>query len=354
MALVQSDNLVKVVRTLLNVVPNLYELERLMYAIDADPSLFERGLPRDVATFNLIQWASAHGRLGDLLMEASRDYGDHPELRALAQQLSTRHDAEPLSAPLAASHEGDPFDAMLLPNGLPFLNRQVLRRCLRTMLTDKGRNILVVQGGDGVGKTYTLDFILYLSVALQSFRVSSFDLAASAYVTIEPTELAFHLAAQISQESELPVSPETTSARGIIRLADWLLSKVAQTKASWWFVLDGFDHPYLRPDTLDLLRALLISVARDRRADLKIVLLGCSDDLVPIALGGEVLWDRIEPLQKPDIEEFFSQLKKSGARRFATDQFAPVADAILELGREPRSVNQALIQAMEVLQQDTG
>lgn len=353
MALVQSYNLIKVVRTLLNVVPNLYELKRLMYAIDADPSLFERELPKDEATFNLIQWASAHGRLGDLLAEASRDYADHPELRTLAEQLSTKHDAEPLTVPLAANRDGDPFDAALLPNGLPFVNREVLRQCLRTMLKDKGRNVLIVQGGDGAGKTYTLHFILYLSVALQSFRVSSFDLASSAYVTIEPTELAFRLAAQVSPDSEPPMPAETTSAREAIRLADWLLSKVSQTKASWWFVLDGFDHPDLRPDTQDLLRALLISVARDRRADLKVVLLGCSDDLVPIALGREVLWDRIGPIRKPEIEEFLSRLKKSGANRLSTDQFAPVADAILELGGDPRSINHALIQAMEVLRQET-
>ena len=158
-----------------------------------------------------------------------------------------------------------------------------------------------------------------------------------------------------AHDADLSVpAAEETSPRYVLRLADWLLSRVAQTKASWWFVLDGFDHPDLRPDTQDLLRALLISVARDPRVDLKIVLLGCSEDLVPLAIEGKVLSDPIEPLEKRDIVEFFEQLTKSNPVHLAADQVALIAEAVFARGRAPRMINQALMQVMDTLQKETG
>lgn len=351
---VQSYNLKKLRQTLLDVISSSFELKLLAVEIGAETDLrLDHSLA--VAAFDLIQWAVTRDRLGELLAIVLRHHPEHQGLRALVQQLPATGDAETSPTPLATIKENNPLQATLLPNGKPFLDRRVLRHHLGVMLSKSGPNILIVHGGDGVGKSYTFDFIAYLSVALQSFRVASFNLAASAYVTVDPTELALHLVSQVSPDADLSVpAAEETSPRYVLRLADWLLSRVAQTKASWWFVLDGFDHPDLRPDTQDLLRALLISVARDPRVDLKIVLLGCSEDLVPLAIEGKVLSDPIEPLEKRDIVEFFEQLTKSNPVHLAADQVALIAEAVFARGRAPRMINQALMQVMDTLQKETG
>jgi hypothetical protein len=302
---------------------------------------------RDVV-FKLVDWAEMHGLLGELVMQARAHNPAQPELRAFAEQIGWDRDmaSRGMSAPI---RDTDPYAVTMLPDGSPFLGRNMLRAELRNLSRPGGVRVLVVQGAEGVGKSYSLRLIMHLSRVLGTFKVAWIDLDQEAYVMLGPGELARHLATQIGRNPDSLPAEEPQTNRWVLRLGDWLIAQLNHSSINWWFVLDGFDHPDVPIETQEFI-SVLVRAAAEGQTGLRVVLLGNPDLLIPNGLEPYIARERVVRPDRDDVAACFCQLARSGAIRIGTNDVAQVVDAVMRAGGEnAHALNAAVSRAVQLL-----
>jgi hypothetical protein len=231
----------------------------------------------------------------------------------------------------------DPFDSSLLGQDRLFLGRQVLRNHLRTLCAPVGPRALVVNGPDGSGKSHTVQLIRYLSEHIR-FRVALVNLEVEAFRAVGPSDLAQNLIRQMGGTAASMPEPRYESvSRYVLQLGDWLISRVQQSDGIWWFVFDGFDHVDVPLETRDFITRILED-ADVRVTNLRMVLLGWSDDLVSLSLGPHVLRETIVPFDRGDLRHLFEQLSREGALQLDQGGIDQVVEAVERAAAKHRGV----------------
>jgi hypothetical protein len=198
----------------------------------------------------------------------------------------------------------DVFQTALLWDDLPFIDRSPLRTNLKQMLTSQSRRALLVMGESGTGKTYTRQFIHYLSEHGGPKCVKAIDMSIRAGAPIDVRELASLVAGTVA-DKESPTFDPTAQAETIVsRFVPWLADEVRGMRQPVWLVLDGFTPTTATGGALQLVDAVARAAANRDLGPLRVVVLGYSGNP---ASAGLALPEQIGRPTRDDVKAFFRQ-----------------------------------------------
>jgi hypothetical protein len=229
---------------------------------------------------------------------------------------------------------------------LPFINRVKTRQAIEYFTyplepsgTDpSGIRVFIVNGPKNSGKSFTYDYILYLSSIFAKLNFIPVWIDYKKYVTSRfgPLDLADKLLDQINpdweaQGIELPKLDTARPERLKIQIIELIISQInsANRKKNadqlYYFVLDGFDTINVPDDTIELIQmfasvatgALITTEDCDK---LRIVLLGYNVAIPNFQ--GRVEIEDIEPLNSEDIRLYF--------RRYASFNGFKAEESLIE------------------------
>lgn len=237
------------------------------------------------------------------------------------------------------------FEAGLLWDDLPFIDRVGLRENLKLMVGPAQRRALLVMGEEGAGKTYTRQFIHYLTEHGGPSCIKPIDMSTRAGAPVDVLELASLVAhAMVGQESptfDPTAQPETV----VSKFVPWLGDEAVTLGEARWLVLDGFTATTATGGALHLVDALARAAANRDLGPLRVIVLGYSGN--PASAGLALT----EPLHHPtrdDVKVFFARAAAAiqgmpldnGALEAVVDGFGPTESLpMAELG--PRAVGHA-------------
>jgi len=203
------------------------------------------------------------------------------------------------------------FRTSVLFDDLPLIDRKDLRDNVRRMVGKGGRRTLLVQGGKGMGKTYTRQFIRYVSereaTARCKHKVSPVDASTRAGSPIDVRELA-GMVAQYVVGAPPPTFDPTAQPQTVVTLfRTWLISETEQLDSEQvrWLIFDGFDSTTATSAALQLVTELAESASNRDLGPVRVIVLGFDD---PLARPDHAL---VEPLRHPsdeDVKDFFGGL----------------------------------------------
>jgi hypothetical protein len=285
-----------------------YDRQRLamMLKIRLEKRLDVITAPGDLQSvvFDLIGVAEAEGWTYDLIREAHDWVPGNDLLTAFAASMPPQ-----LLQP--AAQAPDPFQRCFLYDldTMAFVNRTRFRTALESLDTRGGARVVTVDGPEDSGKSYSFQFVSYLSEARGSFEPIWIDLTEPPSAHYGPDDLARRIALQMSVNLENDPMPEKRAAdpRWVMELCDWLVGQVRKSNTTWWIVLDGILQVELPDETLHFVRGLAQRAALTEPL-LRLVLLSYRSELLPPNTFHRVLSEELEPLQQLDLKSFFEKL----------------------------------------------
>ncbi len=206
----------------------------------------------------------------------------------------------------------DPFKACLVAGSIPFINRVSYRDKLEDLFKSKKR-FLVVNGPPKSGKSHSY-FLVYEIAEKYGHKLSYIPLADEIPSTYYPNDLARRIDSDLALPPTEPIpAPQNMGEQYVRELFDWLVKKINLDGSRAWIVLDGFDHPDLRPETRDFVFKLIQGIKTLRLREVRLVLLDYPSLLgrltpdVKIFVHSEDLQYFDEPEVKSYFEKFFEQ-----------------------------------------------
>lgn len=178
------------------------------------------------------------GVLLQLLTELATDPSLEPNLRPMILEVRTAE--QPVVAPA-----GNPLDDKILAHKLLFWNRRDLRRKLQRIMPAAGRSILVVNGGSGAGKSYTVEMLTHLKLVKGSFVLAAVrpPLEPVAKAEMTPEALAKEMVSAMGLkvgDGPLPSRDGSSLSQFCDALCVWMFDRVPSNLDIYWIVLDGF------------------------------------------------------------------------------------------------------------------
>ena len=251
--------------------------------------------------------------------------------RLLAGLLPGNPQVEPIilrlrnPPPATAVH---PLDVLLLSDDAPFLNRAKLRQRLRVLgQPDASKPILVVSGPTRSGKTYSAELIDNFCRSRPGLILCQVRLPPGQEEIIGARETASDLVAQLGpRKSEMPPA-HTNEDRWTGELATWVLSEATSRAGDWWFLLDGFNRPGVRPDARKFIVHLADQVTRGIAARHCRVILLDFDRTALSVQPTKVLKEEIEPVEAAEVAACVDVILK---RTGTSADVQQVVDAILQ------------------------
>lgn len=209
-----------------------------------------------------------------------------------------------LSNPPPPAAAADPLDALLLTTDAPFLSRAELRQTLKVLRQPgSAKPILVVTGPRWSGKTYSTELIDDFCRSRNSLILCQVTLSPRQEKIIGAREIASDLVAQLGpRRNEMP-PVNTNEDRWAQELATWVLTEAVGQPGDWWFVLDGFNGPEVRPDALKFIAHLADQVTRGVFARRCRVILLNFDRTGLSVQPSRILLEAIKPPVEPDEVE---------------------------------------------------
>jgi hypothetical protein len=334
---------------------------------------------REVA-YRLLRTAEREGWLRDLLTMFAN--GKYPDVKEVAERTLRQHDSSPDT--VAASGSGDaafstvateshiatsisdispmadPYLSQMIGGQRPFIDRSVLRRHFRDLLSDSTSRVLVVIGDRPCGKSYTWLFINQPEL-LAGFTPVLINLS-QVKEPHSPMEVMSRIAEQLALgEPAIDLhAQQTAQAR---RLRDWLVVQLQQNNPDgrWLLVFDSLDHIGQREETVQLIEFLAGAAIREPLPGLRVILLGYANRLLIHPLES-VLTEQVGDIGEPELREFF-RLRAQHLRFTISDDAIDVAVhwvlSLLPEDRGPklqklpetvRKVSNTVFQPREVLQ----
>jgi hypothetical protein len=157
-----------------------------------------------------------------------------------------------------------PIDARWLDANLPFFSRVDLRRHVEDLLITDAQPILQIagpaQGGEECGKSYTREFLDYVSSRVRrDVHVIFAEIPKGTGPSYAVEELAEVLVAPTGKDISLrPMRAASNYPRALCR---WVLNAAIGTPGKWIYVLDGFNQPDVQTETRALVQALAVDIA---------------------------------------------------------------------------------------------
>lgn len=201
-----------------------------------------------------------------------------------------------------------PFDAILLDTKRPFLERSATREYLRAWASSPLKRVVVINGGEKRGKTYTTEYVDHLCNYLNLVQHCVVTLPPKQGASTGAPELARDLVARMGGDvTEMPPA-NTNRDRWSEELATWVLSVAGKGDMRWWFVLDGFNNRELRDDTGKFIAALATGLGTGiHRLRHRLLLLDFDRTLLTVA-PGHIGVDTVGSIPASAVEKFVDTL----------------------------------------------
>jgi hypothetical protein len=275
-----------------------------------------RGVSLTVIATQVVQAARQQGWDQNLVEAAIADRPDAPALRDFFEKYRA-------DKPGAA----DPYETRLLGAGRLFIDRQALRRALRSLSAPDGARVLVIDGPRGSGKTYSFQMIRHLVENLGGHWVLYVDLGR--ILRPEPEELTATILSRMGGDlGAIPPPGLESPTRRVLRLGDTVQREARRVGGTYWLVFDGCDGTELPPATRDLVLELARRTAEDF-AELRVVLLGFAAPL-PVEVHDTALREMIPPLGPEDVVDFLHQVCTQRGISLSEAELRPVVERIFQ------------------------
>ncbi|MDH2388839.1 hypothetical protein QCN29_08565 [Streptomyces sp. HNM0663] len=237
----------------------------------------------------------------------------HDRLSVLPEGAKAAAFRDRLAEDLRAHRSQDVFRTSVLSGGAEvFIDRQDLRETLRSFVSDPHRSVLLVDGAQDSGRSYTYTLIRHIGQH-HGFR--------PARVTLSPTTTADQvirrLAGFVSDPRAGLAPPHPTELNDLLPSLDdavhWIVGRATAVDERYWLVLDECDKLDASSDVWDLISQLALAVYEHAavRGDAapRLVLLGYGPTMrqLPYDVRGSVCWDTARIVQPDDLRGFFDQ-----------------------------------------------
>ncbi|MDF2188441.1 hypothetical protein [Paraflavitalea sp. CAU 1676] len=249
------------------------------------------------------------------------------------------------------------WDTILLALDLPFMNREKTREAMEYFTypllagaKPAGVRALVVKGPEKSGKTFTYDYIRYVTSFLgnANFKTIWVDLKKQAISRFGPKHLAISLLEQINpnwqaDQVHIPELDAQQPARWIIELCSMLAEQIVNTGVKHIIVLDGLDdrkkttqpeefQPLPR-ETIDMILQLVAIATGAEKPEisedqLRVVLLGFEQPVVNHK--NRVRFDNIESLTQNDIRKYFVNYAGFHQKEIDEEGLTDMVDTVFE------------------------
>lgn len=226
---------------------------------------------------------------------------------------------------------GAMFTAAVLWDDVPLIDRTDLRGNVQRMLGPGGRRALLVNGPSGAGKTYTRQFIRYVSENAvpphgTTTRVSPVDASRRAGSPIDVRELADTVARFVVGEPAPNFDPTAQPQTVVWLFKDWLVAEVAAKGdlQACWLVFDGFERRTATAAALQLVMELAQSAAVRDLGPVRVIVLGYDD---PLSEPDQAL---VEPLRHPGDDDVKAFIRAYATRAQGIPPDADAVDAVFD------------------------
>ena len=277
-------------------------IRALRFGLDKDLEQITLASNQIEVVFDVINTAEKEGWISGLVRAARSANPGGPALVAFQEKYPYL-----LEAPEPA-RQIDLFNACFLRGRqLAFVDRDPLRRALKSLADREGSRVLVVDGPEASGKSYSLEFITYLKERLGTFKVAWIDLTEADFGPLGPDELVRRIAIQMERDIQLIPTRRSLDPGWAGELCDWLVAQVNESRASWWVVLDGIQQVSLPPVTHQVINGLALR-AELLVPSLRLILLSCKSETLPARIANRILKEQIERIGEAHIQRFFETL----------------------------------------------
>jgi hypothetical protein len=227
---------------------------------------------------DLVNWAESNDRVIDLLDAAEQANPTNGLLKAVSAKIRQ----QPNEAGLIKDPDYDPYDEHILIGGVPFVDREKLRKELRNFHSTGGLRIIQVRHPGNVSNKQKLglsyhSWLIRHAQGFKGFELALFDFAEAGPPT--PRALAKTIADQIGVRAPVPPpGDDQTPPWYAVSLRDWLIKALEATGRECWIVLDGYHLDKVSSPTHDLIR-LIANRIPGKWDRLRLVLLGYEGSL---------------------------------------------------------------------------
>jgi hypothetical protein len=205
----------------------------------------------------------------------------------------------------------DPYQSCFLRKGgkFPFMDRQDVRAYIKEMVDQEGAyRTLLIDGKEKSGKTYTNQYISYLSLKLQLYKFAYIDLANEYSSDYLPSDLIRSISILMDMDPNSIPLQEASVDRWNQLLSQWLISQANKAPYNWWIVIDGLSKITLRKDMEGLINRILREIEMNN-PKLRVVLLDCGGiNKLPIDIAYNVAHTQLEPLTSKEVKAFMQAL----------------------------------------------
>jgi hypothetical protein len=245
----------------------------------------------------------------------------------------------------------DPFNALILDTKLPFLDRVATREYLRKLVQPNPTQPVVVVAGDRKnGKSYTSEFIDYLSRHIPDTLPCRVVVEETQGSSIGPQELARDLVTAVGGDPLQEPPPNTNTNRWAQELANWVVSEARKSQTRCWFILDGFNEKELRDDTSTFIVKLSMGLTTGlARRFHRLILIDFDRTVLPLQ-PGMIAADVTAPIPAAAVVAAVSEVVRASAKQLDEAQIYaklmeglpdPVVD-LPELGSRFRDLMEVL------------
>ncbi len=219
--------------------------------------------------------------------------------------------------------QGDPYKALMLPGKMVLIDRVCLRTHLATLERLDGSRVLVVDGADKSGQTFSIHYISYLSAVRETFSSVYIDLqTAPKNESNQVDALTVGNAISMALLGETHPAPEDKNLQTWIdnKYCPWLASSLARDRLKTgrgtdWVVIDHFRKVSAHSSAFDLVAALSMRTYRDLHT-LRLVLLSYHDhEWLQARVVGKVEFEKIPVIDRKQLVRFFSDLHRDQVNR---------------------------------------
>ena len=256
--------------------------------------------------------------------------GPHEEVDASgnlvprSEATQTTIEPEPGTPP-----ESDPFEALFLSGGQPFVNRAVLRQSLRQMASGDGPRILIIHGPPGSGKTAS-GMVAHHVATLLGQPIVAVSAVRLSTAQLQPERIIRDVARQFGLDvRSIPTSESGDASRQytLYQLIDWLVRQVNAIGSVCWLIFDDLDTGFLPEETEELIVELARAIHREL-SPLRLILLGYLGDL-PDEIESSVFREHIAPMSQRDVSDYIRHVVRTRGLNVSNEAIDEVVSLVL-------------------------
>ncbi|AKJ08090.1 hypothetical protein ATI61_107524 [Archangium gephyra] len=325
-----SDNIfVSLVEALKGVYPSQHDLE-LLAGLGLGASLDHLTPPGtlEYRIFKLVERYDAEAKVPKLVHAVHSHRPGDPKVRALFARFFPGSVPVPTEATQGAA---SPFDCYRLGEDTLFLDRKELRKALRAIESGSGRNVLVITGRRGSGKTFTCRLLQH-GANQHGYQIVVVNLREELLPGDGPDVLARSLLRQMGLSvNELPAQGQESATRWILNIVHWMVGLIrnAQSNKKWWLVIDGFERD-VTPEEVRLLVTHLAAKIDLSLPNVRLGLLGYDEPPAPPLTPARARFEKLGRINQSDIEEFFAQAFQERGQPVSPDILKVASERVLQ------------------------